>query len=164
MSRRDADGARQPDEERVEVGALSPEAPGLEHPADVADAAAAHLRITERVLDDPRVDRARLVQIGLRPPRDIERRPADDSVGPDETGGGEVFGELALVLAADLARLLEVHGAVARGEAGRHLDEGTRFGRWPLGVENRSAVPRPPVGASGRRLSRTALCLALVVA
>ena len=163
VARRDADGTRQPDEEGVEVGALAPEVPGLEHPADVADAAAAHLRIAERVLDDPLVDRARLVELRLRALRDLDRGPADDSIGPDETCGFEVFGELAPVFAADAARRREVHGAVARGEAGRHLDHGTRFARRPLGVEDGGAVLRLPVDARGRRVPGPALALVLVV-
>src|SRR5207247_7658449 len=56
--------AREPDEERVEVGALAAEVTRLEHRLDITQPAPAHLRVAEGVLDDPFVDGLSLVGIG----------------------------------------------------------------------------------------------------
>src|SRR5262245_14258337 len=55
---------READVERVQVGALAAEVARIQHALHVTDAAPSDLGITERIVDDPLVDRARPSQIG----------------------------------------------------------------------------------------------------
>ena len=63
VSRRDAGGFHQANEERIEICALAPEVAGFQHGPDVSYAAPAHLRIAMRVVDDPLVDCVRLLYV-----------------------------------------------------------------------------------------------------
>src|SRR5207244_3992850 len=65
-----SDRTRQPDIERIQVRALAAEIAGLEHRGDVADAAAARLRIAEGIIDDPLVDATRLLDVAECPAHD----------------------------------------------------------------------------------------------
>jgi hypothetical protein len=73
--------AREADVERVEVGAFAREVAGDEHHADVAEAAAARLRVAEGVLDDPSVDCARRRFVATLAAGDFLRRLFHDAVG-----------------------------------------------------------------------------------
>lgn len=64
---------RHADVERVQVSALASEIARLEHEVNVATPAAANLGIANRVLDDPLVDGACLVDIGGCALRRLER-------------------------------------------------------------------------------------------
>ncbi len=66
VARRKTGRARQAHVERIQIGALAAQILGLQHEANVADAAAARFRIPKRVVHDPFVDRARLLDIRLR--------------------------------------------------------------------------------------------------
>ena len=81
VARRKARRAGEADIERVEIGALAAQIPGFQHEADVADAAAARFRIPKRVVDDPLVDCARFLDVGLRAAGDLGRRRFHDAVG-----------------------------------------------------------------------------------
>ena len=137
VARRQPGRAREADEEGVEVGALAREVAGLQHAADVADAAAAHLGLAEGVVHDPVVDRARLVLVALRPLDDVARGVAHDAVGGQQRGGAQV--EHALGARQPLgfcAGLGEVGGAVAGGEAAEDLELGLGDARRPLGIDH----------------------------
>ena len=88
VARRQAGRPRQADIERVEIGAFAAEIARLEHRRDVADAAAAHLGVAERVIDDPLVDRARLLDVGLAfaSPTILSEVCFDDAVDRNEFG------------------------------------------------------------------------------
>src|SRR5690606_38281994 len=62
MARGKAAGPCKPDIERVQVGAVAPQVPGLEHRLDIAGATAPGSGLANRVVDDPVVERPCLVQ------------------------------------------------------------------------------------------------------
>src|SRR4051794_10862264 len=62
---------RRADIERVEIGAFAAQIPRLQHEPDVADTAAARFRVSKRVINDPVINRARLIKVGLMAPRVI---------------------------------------------------------------------------------------------
>ena len=69
---------------------LPPMFAGLEHRLDVADAAAAHLRLAIGVGDDPVVQRAHLLDVGRRLPATCCAVVAHDAVGRHQLGRLEV--------------------------------------------------------------------------
>ena len=141
VARGHARGAREPHEQGVEVGAFAAEVPGLEHRPDVSDPAPAHLRVAERVLDDPVVHRPRLLHLPAAPLRDVLRRRRHDPVGADEPGGLEVHRERRLVLPLPrLAGRQQVDGSIPGGESVSHVDGGRRCAGGPLRVEDLRAV------------------------
>src|SRR5260370_11323006 len=79
-------GTCQSDIERIQVRALAAEIAGLQHRGDVANAAAARLRIAERVIDDPLVDATRLLDIAECPAHDTVGRRFDDAVCRHQIG------------------------------------------------------------------------------
>src|SRR6185503_10642825 len=87
---RDAEGAGEAHEQRVQVRALAPEILRLEHGLDVAEPASPDLRVPERVLDDPLVEGAGLLHVRAGRLRDLARRRLDDPIRPDELRGLEV--------------------------------------------------------------------------
>ena len=143
VARGDLHCPRQPDEERVEVGALAAEIARVEHGLDVAQPAAADLRVAEGVLDDPLVERARLVGIGGDALRDPLRRLQHDAVGGDQLRGLEITREDRAILADHLHRRpRQVDGAIARGEAAGDLDHRSLLAGRPLGVDEADVVLR----------------------
>ena len=97
VPRRQARSARESDEERIQIGAFAAERLRFEHEPDVADAAAARLRIAKGISDDPLVDRARFVHVAVRAARDREGGRPDDAVGRDQLRGPAKVGELRSV-------------------------------------------------------------------
>jgi hypothetical protein len=81
-------GTCQSDIERIQVRALAAEIAGLQHRGDVANAAAARLRIAECVIDDPLVDATRLRRARLDA---TSRQRMDDQC---EISGAQARGEI----------------------------------------------------------------------
>ena len=73
--------SRESDVEGIQVRTLASEVTSFEHGADVAPTAAAYLRIAERIVDDPLVDRTRFLDIGVGAFRNFGRLGFHDSVG-----------------------------------------------------------------------------------
>src|SRR5262249_16930627 len=93
------------DEEAVEVGTLSAEVPGLEHGLDVADAAAAHLGLAVRIVENPVVHGPHLVEIGRLATSDLDGSVSDDAIGRHQIGGPSPRFEARRILAGlDLPR------------------------------------------------------------
>lgn len=61
----------QTDVKRVEIGAFPAQILGFQHKTDIAYTAAADFRISKCVLDDPLVDRMRLLQVSIRTASDF---------------------------------------------------------------------------------------------
>src|SRR5439155_12172104 len=81
---RNAQRSGEADEQAVEIGALPAQVATLEHRLDVARAASAGLRIAQRVLHDPFVDGASLLQVGASAPGNFhERRLAHEAIARD---------------------------------------------------------------------------------
>ena len=78
--------ASEADKQAVDVGAFAAQLFRRQHRLDVARAAAARRGDALRVRDEPIVDRARLLKIGLRAGHDPVGSLLDDSVGWDERG------------------------------------------------------------------------------
>src|SRR5205807_214983 len=133
--------ARQADKQRAQIAAFAAEVAGLEHRLDVAPAAAAHLGIAERVVDDPFVDRARLFDVAARSFHDAARGVLHDAVGGDPLGRRSVEDTLRRaqrfcmrIGAADIDR------PVARGELAGELEARRAMTRRPLRVQHRDAI------------------------
>src|SRR6266850_2090707 len=90
VARRNPGRARQSHEQRVEIGALAAKVSGFEHAAYVAETAAAHFRVTDRVLHDPVVDDARLRLVVRETSGDSLRRLANHAVEREQTGRLEI--------------------------------------------------------------------------
>ncbi len=140
VARRHVDRARQPDIERVKIGALAAEVAALEQRLHVTDATAARLRIAEGVVDDPLIERARLVDVGLRALGDVEGHLAHDAVGRNQLGRR---GEKLAIGGGQVDRLVgpgEIRRTIARHEAAGDFDRRVHHLVAPLGVEHRDAV------------------------
>src|SRR5262245_4394289 len=98
IARGQADRARQPDIERVQVRTLAAKISSLQHRGDVADAAAARLRIAERIIDDPLVNAPRLLDVTKRPADDAAGSRLDDAVSRHQVGRRGVSLALAVRL------------------------------------------------------------------
>ncbi len=72
---------RRADTERVEIGAFAAQIPRLQHEPDVADTAAARFRVSKRVINDPVINRARLIKVGHGTACDFRRGRFDDADG-----------------------------------------------------------------------------------
>src|SRR5712691_11791255 len=90
VARRNPGRAGQSHEQRVEIGALAAKVSGLEHAAYVAETAAAHCRVTDRVLHDPVVDGARLRFVVRGMSGDSLRYFANHAVEREQTGWLEI--------------------------------------------------------------------------
>ena len=102
-------------------------------------AAAARLGIAEGVVDDPFVDRARLLEVALLALHDLVGGLLHDAVGRDELGRLRVLREDGLVLGLRVARSAQVDRDVARGEARGLREHGTHAFR-PFGPNHAGAV------------------------
>src|SRR6185503_10787619 len=153
VARRHVHRACKADIERVEICALARQVAGLEHRLDVADTAAARLRIALRVVDDPVVDGARFFDVGALAASDFVDGLAHDTVGDDQLGrrGGELGGR-----GIDLDRgiaLAEVGRPVEGGEGAHHLEHRRFFRRVPFGYHHRGTVSAV-ASEAGRAVAR----------
>src|SRR6185295_14539514 len=115
--------ARQADVQRIEVGAFALQVAGLQHALDVADAAAAHFRVAGRVIDDPLVDRARLLQLAELALGDVARRVPHDSIRGNQVGRREIERRGGGVERLDgRVGLAQVDGAIDGRKAAHYLD------------------------------------------
>ena len=87
VARRQSGRARQPDEQRIQVGALAVEVAGPDHRGDVADAAPQRLGVAEGVLDHPVVDGAGLGGVVALAAHDAFGGFLDQPVGRQELIG-----------------------------------------------------------------------------
>ncbi len=156
--------ARQPHEQRVQVGTLAAQVAGLEHCADVPDPTAPHLRIAEGVVDDPLVDRAGLLHVGVDALGDLLGGLLHDAVGAHELRGLAIPREGGPILGRRIGPGPgHVHVAIAGREPGRHLDRGRALAGRPLRVEDPRPVALVPVDAGDRPVAGPALPEALEV-
>ena len=81
IARRQPGRAREPNVKRIQIGTLAAEIPGLQHCGNIADAAATDFGVAERIVDDPFIDRAGLVEVGRSARRDLVGDRLDDAVG-----------------------------------------------------------------------------------
>src|SRR5256885_2934351 len=140
IARRDAQGSGEADEEAVEIGAFAAEVAALQHRLDVAGTASAGLGVAQRVLNDPFIDCAPLLQIGAGPLRHADqRRLAYQAVARDRLRRRGVERDFG---AAERLRARSRDGdrAIAGAELALQLDKGRLGSRGPLGVEHRHAV------------------------
>jgi hypothetical protein len=89
VARGHAGCAAEAHEERGEVGAFPAEVFRFEHEADVAETAAARFRIAESVVDDPFVDGASFVYVGVSAERDFVGGGFNDAIERHKFGGAE---------------------------------------------------------------------------
>src|SRR5665213_2925518 len=134
-----AQRARHADEQRVQVGALAAQVARLEHELDIAGAAAAHLRVAERVVADPVVERTRTLDIGMRAARDRLRGVEHDAVGGQQRRRVRITLCEYRIERGGWRRTRQVDAAVARRDATRQRDTGLRP-RLPGCADERSAV------------------------
>ena len=93
------------------------------------------------VVDDPLVDRARLVHVRALAARDLARRLAHDAVGRNQLGGRRIERVAGRVQRLDRRiALAEVHDAIARRERARHLEHRVLLPRAPFGHHHVGAV------------------------
>src|SRR5262249_48193003 len=126
--------ARQPDIERIQVRALAAEVAGLQHRCDVADAAAARLRIAESIIDDPLINAARLLNVAEGPAHDLVAGRFHDAMGRHQLGRGSI--EFALIVRERRRGTAagEIDRAVARGDATHHFRDGRALAVGPFAV------------------------------
>ena len=114
-------GTREPDGERIQVGAFAAHRARLQHVLDVALAASRDLGVAIGVDDDPLINRARLVDVGRGTRRDPVRGRFDDAVGSGSFGGTEIQVPLGLRQRLRIAGLREIDETIARRHAADNL-------------------------------------------
>jgi len=127
---------RQPNIERVQVRALAAEIAGFEHRGNVADTAAACFRIAERVLDDPLVDAARLLEVAEGPAHDAVGRGFDDAVRRHEIGRGGIELPLVVRQRRHAGAPGEIDHAVPRRNPAHDFNGRCRLAVRPLDVQH----------------------------
>ena len=138
ISRRQPRRPRQPDEQRVDVGAFAAEIARFQQERDIADPAAARRRVAIRIVDDPVIDRPRLVEGRVRLPTISRAFAEHDPVGRRARRRLQIFGQL---LRAGVGR---IPGAVAGLDAGGDRDLARRCRLQPRGRDDRRPRRRLP--------------------
>jgi hypothetical protein len=124
---------------------LPPRFSAFQHCRDVADPAATHLGVAERVVDDPLIDRARLLELGRRAGGDPVGGRFDDAVDGNELGPLAI-GPLAIERALGgrerrgLSRRGEIRRTIARRDAARDFDHRGRFPVRPFDMQHLGCV------------------------
>src|SRR5262249_34055576 len=102
------------DKERIQVRAFSTKVLRFQHEANVAEAAAARLRITKSVVDNPFVNSARFLEIRFCPNRDLFRSGFYDAICGQKFGWTKKVLQRILRFGSSLARGGQIHCDVSR--------------------------------------------------
>ena len=136
---RQARRARQPDEERVQVGALARQVAHPQHRAHVAQTAAPRLGVARRFLHDPIVDGPGTGLVALDPGRDPVGGLTHDTVRGDQRGRRRPMRPCLRREGGMCLRRREIRRPVADGGFGDDVDHRSVF-PLPDGVDETGIV------------------------